>query len=67
MRQNLHVNQADMGEGLRRVRVKEQLIDKRAAQTSVPDGEAFEVNQPFQDGRALASGSTHRRCATRGG
>ena len=48
MRQNLHVNQADMGEGLRRVQVKEQLINELAAQTSVPDGEAFEFNQPFQ-------------------
>ena len=46
--QNLHVNEADVGNGLRRVQIKQQLINELAAQTSVPDGEAFEFDQPFQ-------------------
>jgi len=48
MRQSLHVNQADMGDGLRRVQIKQQLINERAAHASVPDGEAFEFDQAFQ-------------------
>ena len=48
MGQSLYVNQADLGEGLRRVQIKQQLINELAAQTSMPDAEAFEFNQPFK-------------------
>ena len=42
------LNQADVGDSLRHVEVKEAFINELAADASVPDGEIFEFHQPLQ-------------------
>ena len=37
-----------MGDGFRRVQVKEDFINELAADAAMPDGEIFQFNEPFQ-------------------
>ena len=46
--QGLDLNQADVGDSLRRVEVKQDFIDELAADASVPHGEVFEFHEPLQ-------------------